>query len=357
MRFEDLLKSAPIAAYITEAESRKEAPLGLQFFPNDKTVGLTLEWLKQKLGVNVILNVSNLDAQPRIRTRNGFSVESAEMAFFRESMLVRERDMLNVAVAENQNNPYIRQAFRNAFDDAETLIDAANLATELMRMSLLATNDGDVKISLGTVDNTVYTYNYDSDGSWKSTNYAELTGTDTWDNATNATPLDDLNAGKKAVRSKGYIPRYALMNSDTFADLFNNAQVKAALVNINGNAVNYVDEGMVKNVIQRTTGLIPLIYDKTYVDYSGTEQKFYPDDRVTILPDVKLGNTWYGTTPEERTLLGRPDADITILPSGVAVAVKSEYGPPASISTTVSQMALPSYEGMDGVYVINTNGD
>ena len=50
-------------------------------------------------------------------------------------------------------------------------------------------------------------------------------------------------------------------------------------------------------------------------------------------------------------------ADVTVLDRGVAIAVKTEAGPPVKILTTVSQMAIPSYEGMDGVYVLNVNGD
>lgn len=35
-----------------------------------------------------------------------------------------------------------------------------------------------------------------------------------------------------------------------------------------------------------------------------------------------------------------------------AIAVKTDYGPPVSVATTVSQLVLPSFEGMDSIYVI-----
>jgi hypothetical protein len=58
-------------------------------------------------------------------------------------------------------------------------------------------------------------------------------------------------------------------------------------------------------------------------------------------------------TPEERTLLGDPSVDVSVLDdTGVAIAVKSEYGPPVSYSTTASQIVLPSFEGMDSIYVM-----
>ena len=357
MRFEDIYKSNYVAGYITEAASNKEPFLGEGFFPNDRTVGLSIDWLKQTLGVNMMLNVSNFDAQPKLRVREGFHTENTEMAFFRESMHVRERDMIMLAMAESQNNPYVRQAMAHAFDDVSKLVDAADIAVESMRMQLLATDNGTPKISLGTVDNTIYTYNYDPDGTWKSGHYTSLTGTSAWDKGDTATPLDDINTAKKALRKLGFTPAYALMNSNTFAYLLKSSQIKAALVNVMGNAVTYVNDAIVNDVFRQNTGLTPIIYDKVYKDYTGTEQQFYPDDRVTILGADRVGTTWFGTTPEERTLIGNSAADVTVLDRGVAIAVKTEAGPPVKILTTVSQLAIPSYEGMDGVYVLNVNGD
>ena len=357
MRFEDIYKSNYVAGYITEAQSNKEPFLGEGFFPNDRTVGLSIDWLRQTLGVNMMLNVSNLDAQPKIRTREGFKTENTEMAFFRESMHVRERDMLMLAMAESQNNPFVRQAMAHAFDDVSKLVDAADIAVESMRMQLLATDAGTPKISLGTVDNTIYTYNYDPDGTWKSGHYTSLTGTSAWDKVDTATPLDDLNDAKRALRKLGFTPAYALMNSNTWNYLLKSAQIKAAIANASGTAVTYVNDANVREAFRQNTGLTPVLYDKVYKDYIGTEQQFYPDDTVTILGANRVGTTWFGTTPEERTLIGNPATDITVLDRGVAITVTTEPGPPVKILTTVSQMAIPSYEGMDGVYVLNVNGD
>lgn len=89
-----------------------------------------------------------------------------------------------------------------------------------------------------------------------------------------------------------------------------------------------------------------------YTDYDGTEKKFYPDDYVTIIGAGTLGNTWAGVTPEERTLRDDSSVDVSVLESGIAIATQTIYGPPVQYSTTASMLALPSYEGMDGVYVI-----
>ena len=71
-----------------------------------------------------------------------------------------------------------------------------------------------------------------------------------------------------------------------------------------------------------------------------------------MLPEGFLGKTWFGTTPEERTAGQVADVDVSMVGKGIAVAVKTEYGPPAITSTTVSEITLPSYENMDSTYVL-----
>ena len=41
-------------------------------------------------------------------------------------------------------------------------------------------------------------------------------------------------------------------------------------------------------------------------DENGMVKKFYPDGMATLVPNGTLGNTWFGMTPEERTLLSKP---------------------------------------------------
>ena len=185
----------------------------------------------------------------------------------------------------------------------------------------------------------------------------ELTGTDTWDKPTTAKPLSDIREATKYLRSIGVTPQYALMTSKTFDYLLENDQIKAAMVTIMGTPVNFLDTATVEDVFRRKTGLIPVLYDKMYVDYTGAEKNFYPDDRVTIIGSNQLGNTWYGTTPEERTLIGDPSVDVSVLDRGVAIAVKTEAGPPVKVLTSVSQLVIPSYEGMNSTYVINVKGE
>ena len=48
------------------------------------------------------------------------------------------------------------------------------------------------------------------------------------------------------------------------------------------------------------------------------------------------------------------DVDVTILPSGVAVAVVTTYDSTMQTMTVVAETLLPSYERMDSVYLLET---
>ena len=352
MRFNDVFSARAIAFRLTNDPTNAMPFLGEGFFPTKKKMGIDLKWIKAHKGLGVALKPSTYDALATIRPREGFQVLTEEMPLFRESMKVSEQDMAEIQRASESSDPYLQDVINHVYDDVAELVNGANIATERMRMALLAPQNGNMNINIGIADNTVYNYAYDANGAWKATNYAALSGTSTWDNPSTAAPLDDVQAGVDALADKGYIGRYALMNTTTLNMLVAADQMKNALITITGNPIDFLDRATAKEVFQRKTGLTPIIYDKKYKDYDGTSYKFYPDNYVTIIGDAQLGSTWKGVTPEERTLIGDPKVDVSVLDSGIAVAIQNIYGPPVRHETTVSQIALPSFEGMDAVYVI-----
>lgn len=352
MRIQDIFTARAIALNRTEVESNKIPFLGEQFFPNRKIMGLDLKWIKSHKGLGVALAPSNFDALATIRPRQGFSLVNNEMPLFRESMQVKERDMMEIARIQSASDPYADAVLADIYDDTNTLLDGAEIAVERMRMQLLSAQGGKVQINIGTKDNTIYAYDYDQSGEWAAKNYMEITtAADKWNVAT-AKPLTDLKNANKALAAKGYTGRYALMTSTTFDYLVSVTQIANALITISGQPVSYIDDETVAEVFRRKTGLTPIIYDKQYIGYDGQAANFYPDNYVTVIGAESLGETVFGTTPEERTLLGDAKADVAILDRGVAVAVQTTYGPPVATATTVSQVVLPSYEMMDAVYVI-----
>lgn len=352
MRFNDVFTARSLAFRLTNDPSNQVPYLGEAFFPAQKKMGIDLSWIKQHTGVGLTLAPSAYDALATIRPREGFNVVREEMPLFRESMKVSEKDLSDIMRATESNDPYVQEAINNVYDDVNNLVTGARIATERMRMSLIAPDTGNLKIVIGAKDNTIYNYNYDANGDWKTSNYLALSGNATWNNDSTAKPLNDIQTGIDKLSDKGYVARYAMMNSTTLNLLVASNQIKNALITITGNTVDFLDRQTAKEVFTRKTGLTPIIYDKKYKDYDGTEKKFYPDNYVSIIGEEKLGTMYYGVTPEERTLMGDSKVDVAVLDSGIAVAIQNIYGPPVRHETTVSQIALPSFEGMDGLYVI-----
>lgn len=352
MLLTDVFSAKAVAIRQSSSASNQTPFVGQVFWPNKKKMGIDLKWLKTHKGLGIAMKPATLDAMATIRPRKGFEAITQEMPFFRETMVINEHDLAEIQRAKEADDPYLNEVLGHIYDDADELANGANISTERMRMNLLAPLNGEMKLTIGMADNTLYSYNYDVDGSWKAKHYMELSGAETWDNPDTSKPLNDVQEAKNYLSGIGVIATYAMMTTKTLNYLVESEQIRNAIITTPGSSVDFVDTDTTKEIFKRKTGLIPIINDKKFTDYDETEKNFFPDDYVSIIGSGILGNTWYGVTPEERTLLGDSKVDVDILESGVAIAVQTIYGPPVQYSTTASQIVLPSYEGMDSVFVL-----
>lgn len=352
MKITDAFSAASLAARWTGAASNRIPYLGAVLFPSRKKQGLDLKWIRGHKGLAVSLMPSNFDAKSTLRSREGFNLTETQMAFFRESMLVKEADEQEVMRVQSANDPYAIDVLNRIYDDMMTLVDGADVVAERMRMQLLCPDtDGSPKIIIAA-DGKQYSYNYDVDGTYAAENYKALSGTSAWSDHENSDPLADMTAALDAVEAKtGNRPVRVLMNRITFNHVKANAKVRGAMLAQNVTANLFVNDNRVKELISTEVGLTVLLYDKQFKDEAGQVHKYYKDGYVTFLPEGNLGSTWYGTTPEERTLLGSGEAAVSIVNTGVAIAVKVTEDP-VNTKTTVSEIVLPSFERMDETYVL-----
>lgn len=352
MNIRDAYTSKAIALVNAEVASNRIAYLGAGLFPAKKKMGLDLKWIKTSKGLPVSLAPSNFDAVSTLRSREGFKLTETEMAFFRESMLVKEADEQEIMRVKDSTDPYAAEVLSRIFDDANTLVDGANVVPERMIMQLLAPSDGSPKISI-EANGVTYAYNYDPNGTYKTKNFASLTtDTDKWSDTTNSDPMDDIAIALDAVEAEtGERPSIMIVSRKTMDYLKQNAKIKSAILAQNTTATVFMNDNRVKEVFSNELGIRIIVYSKQYKKEDGTAAKFYPDGFATLIPDGALGSTWYGTTPEERTLMGSGEADVSIVNTGVAVSVTTTSDP-VHTKTTVSEIVLPSYERMDSTYVI-----
>ena len=356
MDLREIFTPAAIAANWTEVASNQIPYLGATLFPARKKAGLDLSWIKGSRGLPVSLMPSAFDAKATFRDRIGFDKLETEMAFFREGFKIKERDRQEMLRVQESTDPYAAEVIARIFDDARDLIDGANVVPERMIMQLLFPEGGDCGITI-TANGVDYTYDYDPGDVWKTNNYTALTTTSLWTAPTTADPFAAFKTVKDAIRSKtGDELTIAIMNTYTFNLMAATDAVKNRYLTTNGLSLGYLTDTEVKSIVEATSGLRIAIYDKQYKDESGTAHSFVPDGYVCLIPAGNLGNTWYGTTPEEADLQGSDSAEVSIVNTGVAIT-RTIQDHPVNINTFASEIVLPSFERMDSVGVLKVVGE
>ena len=346
--FQALVSPKAIATNWTEAVSNRTPYLGEKLFPAKKKAGLNLSWIKGNTDVPITLMPSAFDAKATFRDRIGFEKLDTEMPFFREGFKIKEKDRQEILRALDTNDPYVREVIAKVFDDARNLIEGAMVVPERMIMQLLFAPSGNVGIEI-KANGVDYTYNYDPNGAWKSTNYFALTEGRLWTAASTADPFADFETVSDAIAAQGEKSAYAIMNTTTFRYLRSITAVKARFLTNTGATVGYLSDRDIANVIKDTTGLQGIIvYDKQYKDEDKTTRKYVPDGYVAVIPEGNLGSTWYGTTPEEADLMGKAIASVSVVNTGVAITQIVDPHP-VNINTFASEIVLPSYERMNAV--------
>jgi len=352
MLFDGLFSPAAIGANWTEAASNRIPYLGEGLFPARKQAGLDLKWIKGSKGIPVSLMPSAFDAKATFRDRIGVEKVETEMPFFREGFKIKERDRQDILRAQSAKDPYVNAAIANVFDDARNLIEGAMVVGERERMQLLFPVNGDVGIVI-KANGVDYTYNYDPNGAWKASNYFELTGDDAWDHTTTSDPFGDIQDAKDAISAAtGSDLRLAIMNKATFQLLRNNTNIKNRYLTKSGAAFGYLTDSEIIQILKDTNDLDGIIlYDKQYKDENKVAHKFVPDGYVALIPNGALGETCYGTTPEEADLMGKGVAPVQIVETGIAITQETTINP-VNVNTFASEILLPSFERMDEVAVL-----
>lgn len=351
MKLTDVFNAEAVAINYTNAASNAIPYLGTGFFPAQKKAGLDLKWIRGHRGLPVSLMPSAFDAKSTFRDRVGIALSETQMPFFRESMLVKEADEQEIMRVQDSNDPYAQTVLDNIFNDTQTLIDGANVVPERMIMQLLAPFGGNFGIAI-QANGVDYTYNYDPDSSLKAKHYLKIEGeADKWSAAETCDPLKNLEDAMDAQEeASGNRPEVLLMSKATFNLIKNSAKVRSGILaqNVTAN-VNYTT-ARVREFVQEELGVQIVIYNKQFKDETGTAKKFYPDNMVAMLPSGTLGQTWYGTTPEE-SRGAQAGASVSVVNTGVAITVTTTTDP-VNTKTTASEIVLPSFERAEDCYFL-----
>lgn len=341
----DLVKAPELTSYWEEKTQDMPPYLGEELFPADKKLGLKLDWIKGAKGLPVVLKPSAFDAAAVPRARLGFDKLSAEMPFFKESTYIDEelRQSLNM-VLETGNQLYIDAVMRRVFDDETRLLEGARARREEMRMMALTS---------GAISITANGQNYEYDYGMPSNHQIDVdTG---WSNVTAADPIDDLRKAMDQIEDDtGVRPERGVLSRKTWGYLRNNQKIIKSLFVLSNGQVTSLSDARLTQYLSDELGLELIIYGKRYIDDMGVATPFVPDDTVVLFPSGNLGNTWFGTTPEESDLMGGKVANVSVTDTGVAVTT-IEHADPVNVETKVTQICLPSFEAADSVAILDVS--
>lgn len=338
----ELVQSKAIASYWNEITAGNPPFLGETLFPNRKKLGLDLSWIKGTKGLPVTLKLSSFDAKTMMRDRIGFSEVKTKMPFFKEGMYIDEelRQELN-KVLESNNQAYIDAILGQVFDDTVGLVRSAAVSRERMRMQILTT--GTVTMANNGQE---YSYDYGMPLSHKIT----LTSTAKWDDFDDSDPINDLKTWADTIEDEtGVRPTRALMNRTTFNYIVKNEKLAKNLYVIS-NGVGVITDAMVQKAVAELAGVTIAIYTKKYKNEAGNATSYIADNVVSLFPEGELGNTFFGTTPEESDLMTSSVANVSIVDTGVAITTTKETDP-VNVFTKVSQISLPSCPEIDKIIV------
>lgn len=342
----DLVNPNNIAAYWETIVNEQAPYLGETLFPNVKQTGMEISWLKGASGSPVALNPSAFDTNAVPRTRKGLSKLTQDMAFFKESTYIDERLRQQLLLLQYAPDQTLRDTvIAHIFDDDIELIKGAALRREIIRMEALTTGSAYI---VGNGVNMGIDYQMPADN--------KVTVKTAWSDA-KGNPFDDIVAAQDAIANRtGASITRAVMNRATWNTFRTNNVVKSTLLANNANKDSVViPNSVMTQYLDEEYGIAYQIYDKGYNDKSGKFTKFMPDGEVAFLPDGDLGNTHFGTTPEEADLMASSDAQVRLVDTGVAVTTSRKVDP-VTVQTKVSMLSLPSFEAADSVYLLDTTG-
>lgn len=354
----EIFDAPAIAAYWKDVNVNMADPMiGTKYFPVSKQNGLELSWIKGRNNLPVALQPSAFDTKAPLRDRIGVGEVSTEMPFFREAMRIGELDRQNIETLLAKGQQFVEPTIMRIFDDIGNLVNGALVQSERMRMSLLYGGAIQISASAEHGRDIEYTYNYDVDNTWSDENSVTILDDYKWTTAkaNNSNPINDLlDAIEYMAETKGVTITEALMNTTTLKGMLASKSIRSAMNPIGASNI-ILTRKAAKEYLENETGLTITVYDKMFKDEQGYDHKYYPDGYVTLLPSYAVGNTWYGTTPEEFDLLsGNTRASVSIVNTGIAITtLKEEH--PVNVQTIVSEIVLPSFERMDDIYIMKVS--
>jgi hypothetical protein len=306
---------------------------------------MELKYIKGAKQKPVVLRQSTFDVAVKIRALKAEVSEiTKEMPFFKESVMIKEKDRQDLLLALQANNQsLINMIVQKIFDNYNDLVDGGDMQMERMRMQLLSdgvisiiSDDGDIVFDFGV----------------PAAHKEVLSGTSKWSDTVNSNPITDIIRWVRLMKNEGKIVNRSVIDTTTFGWITANENVKKAAFPLNPNYVASDDE--IKAFVQNKTGIALAVVSGTYKLEDGSEQPYFPSGKFTLIPTGTLGATYYGTTPEEADMIFGQGMNVQIVRTGIAIMTMKKDDP-VTVHTKVSQLGMPSFESANDCFFATVN--
>lgn len=271
----------------------------------------------------------------------GFSSEAYKLASFKNYKLMDEkrRNDIKNFVANNADEAAITALTNTQYQDPAELLNFALYTREKMAMQALTTG----KIAIQS-DQIAFTADFHMPA-----DHVKTVAT-AWGNEDSQPLADLIDAVTQMNDDNGTVIAYAVVNSKTLRKISRSGEVINSL-SVGKTSTNVaISIPAVKELIQATTGVQVLVYDKGDVD-----GRFIPDDEVILIAAGSLGRMAWTDTNEALGLTGFAGAQMSTTSEGITVVTSRELDP-VGTRVKVSQKVLPAFDKVQNVYVMNVAG-
>lgn len=333
-RIEELLSLRELVDY---TQTRQFPPLmGEVLFPEQKIDALEIEMLKGANNLPVAASVHSFDTETEIASREGINAAIQDLALIKRKQKISEKELIALNAPRSKQEE--KQVIARIFNDVDDLVNGVRARVEALRMEALGTgkivlNENGVK---GTIDFGVPS-GQKSAKTW-------LSGT--------PTILEDITAMVNAVvTGSGFRPTRALTSQKILNGILKDERIRKAMYGVNSEKVANLND---LNQLLVSQGLPKIAtYDGMYRTQNAkgeyVTKRYFKEDSFVLMPDGKLGDTFYGLTAEEVRLRNTPGVDIEMF--GNILTQHYTTNDPVAEWIKAVATAMPSFPAANQIYI------
>lgn len=333
-RIEELLAVRELVDY---TQTRQFPPLmGEILFPEEKIDALEIEMIKGANNLAVAASVHSFDTETEIASREGVNAAIQDLALIKRKIKIGEKEL--VILNAPRSNQEEKQTIGRIFNDVDGIVNGVRVRVEAMRMEALCTgklviNENGFKANI----------DYGVPSNQKSNK--------TWMSGTPDILTDIKDMVDKVVDNTGFTPTRILTSRKILNTILKDERIRSAMFGVNSAKVaNAAD----LNQLLESQGLPKIAtYDAMYrtQDEKGKyiSKRYFKEDAFVLMPDGKLGDTFYGLTAEEVRLRNTPGVDIEMF--GKILTQHYTTNDPVAEWIKAVATAMPSFPYANQIYI------